>query len=98
PAFRRQGNGRFLIEQYNPELENSAASPETLANMARITSGELLLPEALPGLVEELLDKAKTLTETRQSRQTLYDRWPRFVLFILLISCEWFLRKKWGEV
>ncbi|MBQ2684105.1 MAG: hypothetical protein IJH68_01895 [Thermoguttaceae bacterium] len=98
PAFRRQGNGRFLIEQYNPELENSAASPETLANMARITSGGLLTPEALPGLVEELLDKAKTLTETRQSRQTLYDRWPLFVLFILLISCEWFLRKKWGEV
>lgn len=97
-TFRREGNGRFLIEQYNPELENSAASPETLANMARITSGELLLPEALPGLVDELLAKSEALTETRQNRQTLYDRWPLFVLFILLISCEWFLRKKWGAV
>ena len=86
-------------------FEDSMARLEAI--VAQLEKGECGLDQSLKlfeegaklaGQCEELLDKAKTLTETRQSRQTLYDRWPLFVLFILLISCEWFLRKKWGEV
>ena len=98
PDFHLLGNGRFLVEQYNPELENPEASPETLANMARITSGELLTPEKLSPLLDEILTKGESLTETRQSRLTLYDSWPLFLLFIILLSVEWILRKKWGAV
>jgi hypothetical protein len=33
-----------------------------------------------------------------QEKITLWDTWPFFILFVGLISVEWYLRKKWGLV
>jgi hypothetical protein len=38
------------------------------------------------------------MTIETQIKLTPWDTWPFFVLFVGLISVEWYLRKKWGLV
>lgn len=97
-AASKEGGARFLVESRNPELDNPAASPALMANIAELTGGRAVLPEELPALLDELSQKKETLISTRQISRTLYDTWPVFILFTLLLSIEWYLRKRWGMV
>ncbi len=92
---------RFLVAEQDLELDNAAADPNLLSSLARITEdvgGEALNPEELPGLLKRLSEEPLELEIERQTKETYYDRWPFFLLFVALISAEWYLRKKWGLV
>jgi hypothetical protein len=92
---------RFLVFEQDLELDNAAADPTLLASLSAMTKpvgGKSLAPEELPKLLADLAEQPLEMEVEAQEKITLWDTWPFFVLFVGLISVEWYLRKKWGLV
>jgi hypothetical protein len=92
---------RFLVFEQDLELDNAAADPTLMASLAKITAtagGKSLAPEELPVLINTIMQRPIELEMETQVKQTPWDTWPFFLLFVGLMSVEWFLRKKWGLV
>jgi hypothetical protein len=80
------------------ELNNPAADVGALESLAAMTEGKSLAPEQLPSLLEEIKAGSKSLEIETQSKETLWDRWPFFLVFVSILALEWVLRKRWGLV
>jgi hypothetical protein len=92
---------RFLVFEQDLELDNAAADPTLLASLSAMTKpvgGKSLAPEELPKLLADLAQQPLEMEVEAQEKITLWDTWPFFILFVGLISAEWYLRKKWGLV
>ena len=89
---------RFLVEDQDLELDNAAADPSLLDSLAATTGGRSLAPEELPGLIEDLVAQTDQLEEKTETKQSLWDSWPFFLVFVGLLGSEWYLRKRWGLV
>jgi uncharacterized membrane protein len=92
---------RFSVTDQDVELDQPAAEPTLLANLANMTAaagGAGLAPEELPYLLEKLKARASQFEEEIVETLTLWDRWPTMLAFVGLLSTEWFLRKRWGLV
>ncbi|MEM6328608.1 MAG: hypothetical protein AAF790_00010 [Planctomycetota bacterium] len=92
---------RFSVPDQDLELDNPAAEPTLMAQLAAMTSsagGRAIAPEELPDLLAEFADRDPELEEEVVSRVTYWDTWPFFLLLVGLLGGEWYLRKKWGLV
>src|SRR5262249_3986764 len=92
---------RFLVFEQDLELDNAAADPTLLASLSAATKdvgGQALAPEELPELLKRILEKPAEMEVETLVKHTPWDTWPFFVLFVGVISVEWYLRKKWGLV
>jgi uncharacterized membrane protein len=92
---------RFLIYEQDLELDNAAADPSLLASLAKVSEqsgGRLLAPEELPELLDQIKQQPLERQVEREVKETPWDTWPFFVLFVSVLSADWFLRKKWGLV
>ncbi|MDR1479439.1 MAG: hypothetical protein LBJ00_10925 [Planctomycetaceae bacterium] len=89
---------RFMVQDRNLELDSPVAYPNLLDNISAITGGRSIAPEQLNSLLEELFKKTGEFVEEHETSRTLYDGWWLLFLFTLLLSAEWFLRKRWGLV
>lgn len=92
---------RFLVPDQDIELDRPAAEPSVMAQLAQMTAtagGEALAAEELPGLLQRLAARPPELKEEVVDKITYWDTWPFFLLFIGLLVCEWYLRKRWGLV
>lgn len=88
---------RFLVFQDDRELENPAADLALLRQIADLTGGKLLSPEQLGKHLRTL--NSEQLTETVVQKEVrLWDNWPFFLIFVLILSLEWWLRKRNGWV
>jgi uncharacterized membrane protein len=97
--------GEFLVFDHDIELSNSAADHDQLARLAALTSefgGRMVAPEQLPALFEEIRDRPPAMDIEVQTKwqlaDTPQDAWAVFLLFVTILTTEWFLRKKWGLV
>ncbi|HWE40392.1 MAG TPA: glutamine amidotransferase [Isosphaeraceae bacterium] len=88
---------RFLVYQDDRELENPAADRALLRQLASITGGKSLPPEQLDKYIASLGDNLTT-EYVRQTEYRAWDNWPFFLLFVLVLSLEWVLRKRKGLV
>jgi hypothetical protein len=56
----------------------------------------------LPALFEEIRDRPPAMDIEVQTKwqlaDTPQDAWAVFLLFVTILTTEWFLRKKWGLV
>ena len=96
-----EAKSRFLVFEQDLELDNAVADPTLLASLSAMTKsvgGVSLAPEELPDLLERMRNEPLDLEVATQVKHTPWDTWPFFLLFIGLISGEWYLRKKWGLV
>lgn len=96
-----EARARFLVFVEELELDNPAADPALLANLAAMTKdlgGEALAPEQFNDLLTRLRERAARREISVQAKQTLWDRWPFMLLLVGLLSGEWYLRKRWGLV
>jgi hypothetical protein len=92
---------RFLVYEQDLELDNAVADPSLLASLSAMTKdvgGQSLAPEELPDLLAQLRAKPLDLEVEAQVKHAPWDTWPFFLLFVAVISGEWYLRKKWGLV
>jgi len=101
PEGEATGEGRFMVFEQNLELDKPAADADLLENLAEMTAeagGKSIAPEQLSDLIEQLAGQTEHLQEEHQTKETFWDKWPFFLMIVLLLSVEWFLRKRWGLV
>ena len=90
---------RFLVDAVDLELDNPAADPGLLAEIAAATGGSVVPPEELPAfLTAWAADPPGGAERVVVSRTPLYDGWWLPVAFAALLGAEWWLRKRRGLV
>ncbi len=96
-----QAEARFSVPDQDLELDNPAAEPSIMAQLAAMTSaagGRAIAPEELPDLLNDFAERDPEMEEEVVSRITHWDTWPFFLLLVTLLGAEWYLRKRWGLV
>jgi len=100
---------RFLVESSDLELDNPAADRKLLESIAEQTGGTFVgKPQEFKAFLERLAQPQDELFGA--DAISLWDTWPRLddtgdryvpgllLLFVLLVSVEWFVRKRKGLV
>jgi len=89
---------RFIVSQQDLELDNASSDLDGMKGVAKSSGGEIIEPERLPKWLAELMNKTDYLDVKQETKKTLWDRWSLFLSLVLLLTAEWFLRKRWGLV
>ena len=91
-----QTKARFMVYQDDRELENPAADPALLRQIAETTGGTSLPSEELASHLKTLGPEAGEYVQQIDKR--LWDNWPFFLIFTAVLTAEWALRKSKGWV
>ncbi|HIF01339.1 MAG TPA: hypothetical protein EYG03_18790 [Planctomycetes bacterium] len=90
---------RFLVNPRDPELDNPAADPSLMRELAHVSAGDFLTSDDMLKRLERWADEGLPSLEVKRSeRITLWDNWISLLLFVLLLCIEWACRKKRGLV
>jgi len=89
---------RFIVDERDLELDNPAADPDLMAEIADITGAASVPAEELGTFLDRLLEEGLAMEITRQSQVNLWDNWPALTLFVAVMALEWILRKRRGLV
>ncbi|WP_316823308.1 hypothetical protein [Pedobacter gandavensis] len=95
-----QSHGAFYVNNMIAEYQQTIANHQLLNNMSLQTNGKLYMPENLLKIQEEIEknDHIKTLSyEDLKYEELINFKWL-FAMIILLLSLEWFFRKRNGEI
>lgn len=93
-------NGELTVKPLNLETRQSAANHQLLNTIAKQSGGQMLYPAQISQLANLIRknDNIKTVVYEDKHYSDLIDVKWLFVLILLLLSGEWFLRKREGEV
>ncbi len=89
---------RFIVDARDLELDNPAADPDLMAEIAAITGTVPLPPEQFGQFLEDLLSQGVSTEISRQTQVNLWDNWGLVGVFVLMMATEWYVRKKRGLV
>jgi hypothetical protein len=92
--------GQLVIKPINAETRQSAADHQLLYTLAKENSGQMLMPSQVDQLADLIRknDNIKTIVYDDKTYRDLVDEKWVFVLILALLSAEWFVRKREGEV
>jgi len=93
-------SGSFYVNALIAEFQQTTANHQLLNTVARQSGGKLFMPQDLLKIVEEIgkNDNIKTISyEDRKYDELINLKWL-FGLILVLLSVEWFLRKRNGEL
>jgi hypothetical protein len=93
-----QARTRFIVDARDPEMDNPAADPDLMAEIATITGAVPVEPEDFGEFLDSLLEEGLAAEVTRHTQFNLWDDWPLLLVFVLLLTTEWFVRKRRGLV
>lgn len=94
-----KANGAFYVSALIVEYQQTTANHQLLNTMAQQTNGKMVMPLNLLSITDELdkNEQIKTISyEDRKYEELINFKWL-FALILLLLSVEWFLRKRNGE-
>ena len=93
-------NGRLMVKALNLETRQSTANHHLLNTIATQSGGKMLLPSQISTLANLIKknDNIKTIVYEDKHYSDLIDLKWIFVVILALLSIEWFLRKREGEV
>jgi len=92
--------GQLTVKPLNLETRQSAADHKLLNDLAKQSGGQMLQPSQI-GQLADLIKKnenIKTVVYEDKRYSDLIDLKWMFILILGLLSTEWFLRKREGEV
>ncbi|WP_146510471.1 glutamine amidotransferase [Thalassoglobus neptunius] len=89
---------RFVVDSRDIEMDNPAADPGLMSEIASVSGGSVVPPENFGEFLTRLLDEGIPPELKRYRTINLWDGWPPLILFVVLMSTEWVLRKKQGLV
>lgn len=89
---------RFIIEARDPELDNPAADPDLMNEIATLTGAASIPPEKLGEFLETLLKSGISTELMTNHIVNLWDNWWLLGLFVAVMTVEWWLRKRNGLV
>jgi len=92
--------GQLTVKPLNLETRQSAADHHLLADLAKQSGGQMLYPSQINQLADLIRknDNIKTVVYEDKHYSDLVDLKWIFVVILALLSVEWFLRKREGEV
>lgn len=97
-----QAETAFVVRDESRELSQSAADWQMINNIVsanRSAGGQLIYPNEIGTAIEWLRQRQDatkvTTVEKRRLGDAAWDAWLYLVLFCLLMSIEWGLRKSW---
>jgi hypothetical protein len=93
-------SGAFYVNALIAEYQQTTANHQLLYTMAQQSNGKLFMPSNLLAIADEIekSGQAKTISyEDRKYEELISLKWL-FALIIALLSTEWFLRKRNGEI
>jgi uncharacterized membrane protein len=101
-----EARARFLIYQDTAELARQAADHEFLARLANTGGGKAMRADDFPRFLKEL--RSQPPPQSQRAKTDLYPDWKKnrttpflpafFLVFVAILSLEWFLRRSWGLV
>ena len=90
--------GEFQVAQIQLEMNNTIANHQLLANLVKKHDGGLFYPSNIED-VNDAIQKNNNITsiifEEKDLKELINLKWI-FGLILLLLSAEWFLRKRNG--
>jgi len=89
---------RFVVDARDLELDNPAADPGLMAELANLTGGNVVPPEDFGKFLTNLLAEGIPAELKRYRRINLWDGWPILLVFTSLMTLEWTIRKWKGLV
>jgi hypothetical protein len=90
---------RFIVDARDLELDNPAADFALLNEISQMTGGYSIPAEQFTAFLDEKNKSGGLRPElTTISLVRLWDNWPFLLLFVSLMSAEWFVRKRRGLV
>ncbi len=89
---------RFIVGARDPELDNPAADPDLMAEIATLTGASVVPPEKLGAFLDDLLKSGISTELTRNRMVNLWDNWPLLLVFATVLTVEWYIRKRSGLV
>lgn len=92
-------SGAFYVNALIAEYQQTTANHQLLYTMAQQTNGKMFMPKNLLSIADEIekSDQVKTISyEDRKYEELINIKWL-FALFLVLLTTEWFLRKRNGE-
>ncbi len=94
-----QKTGIFKVMALNVESLNTVANHLLLNNMAVRHKGKMVYPAQLDEIVKLLAarDDLKTVVYTQKRYTDLVSFFPVLLLLLILLSAEWFIRKRNGS-
>ncbi len=94
--FMGRDTTEFSVSSFNPEFLETNANPELLQTLAGMTGGKSGPPDSLTAIVQAMNFSEQESISTHEIE--LYH-FPLFlVIIIVLLSLEWFVRKRKGMV
>jgi hypothetical protein len=95
-----KASGQFTIKPLNLETRQSAANHRLLKALAKQSGGQMIKPSQINQLADLLRknENIKTVVYEDKHYSDLIDVKWLFGLILFLLSTEWFLRKREGEV
>jgi hypothetical protein len=93
-------NGQLTVKQLNLETRQSTANHRLLKSIAERSGGQMLLPaqvDQLAALIRKNENIKTVVYEDKRYSDMISLKWV-FALLVILLSTEWFLRKREGEV
>jgi hypothetical protein len=92
--------GQLTVKPLNLEIRQSAADHQLLKNIAKQSGGEMLQASQINHLADLIRknENVKTLVYENKHYSDMIDVKWIFILIVLLLGTEWFLRKREGEV
>ena len=93
-----QKRGEFVITPLNLEMMNTTADHNLLYRLARSHDGDIVYPRNMDQLVKMINDREdmKSVSFTQKRYADLVGNLWVFLLILVLISTEWFIRKRNG--
>ncbi|HVJ86685.1 MAG TPA: glutamine amidotransferase [Caulifigura sp.] len=89
---------RFIVDARDLELDNPAADLDLMNELASSTGATVIPPEGFGEFLKGLLSEGLAAELLKRTTVTLWDGWPLLLVFTLLMSTEWYLRKRRGLV
>lgn len=93
-------NGQLTVKALNLETRQSTANHQLLNSIAKQSGGQMVLPSQISKLAELIKknENIKTVVYEDKHYSDLVDIKWIFALVLALLSAEWFVRKREGEV
>jgi hypothetical protein len=93
-------SGQLTVKPLNLETRQSAANHQLLNNIAKQSGGQMMQPSQINQLADLIRknDNIKTVVYQDKHYSDMVDVKWIFVLILILLSTEWFVRKREGEI
>jgi uncharacterized membrane protein len=84
----------FVVESKGVEFEKPWPNPALLEQISKITGGKSWSVKSAPDIKN--LPSPKAWRVAGRKRIPLWDNWITGALILILLSAEWFFRRRWG--